>query len=88
MIEAISNEFFKNYRNKVVSSEGKKKFEQLYVGFVRNHFRMNPINNETIITFISGRYIKIKREDYDSMLKTALVQYEREYKEIMYVSMD
>jgi hypothetical protein len=43
---------------------------------VRNYFR-TTIKTDNIFTWVSGKYMKIKKDDYLTMLKTALVQYER-----------
>ena len=79
LLEAIANEFNQNYRNKVVSQEMKTKFEQTLMNSMRTHFRFTP-KSDTIFTSMSGKFMKIKTEDYLSILKSALIQFEREYK--------
>jgi len=41
-----------------------------------------------VFSFISGKYVKIKREDYLGIVKATIIQYEREYQEITYVPLD
>jgi hypothetical protein len=43
---------------------------------VRNYFR-TTIKTDNIFVSVSGKYMKIKKDDYLSILKTALIQYER-----------
>lgn len=44
--------------------------------------------NDALFSFLSGKYVKVKREDYLGVLKNALIQYEREYQEITFVTLE
>ena len=53
---------------------------------VRAQFKTAPQGG--LFSYLSGRYVRVKREDYLAVLKTTLVQYEREYQELTYVMLD
>ena len=72
------NELVCSYRNKVVGQDRKSKFDQLMASLFKTHFKQSP-KTDTIFSFISGKYVKVKRDDYLTVLKNALIQYEREY---------
>lgn len=87
LVESIVNEFNCCYRNKIVSQEKKGKFDQLIAGIVKTHFKMN-IRSDNIFSCISGKYVKIKKDDYLNILKSTMIQYEREYQEITFVMLE
>lgn len=80
------NEFNCWFRNRVVGAEKKGKFDQLLMGAVRAQFKNAAQGG--LFSFLSGRYVKVKKEDYLAVLKSTLVQYEREYQELTYVMLD
>jgi dynein heavy chain 2 len=59
----------------------------MLLGIVRNYFRCG-VKMDNIFSFVSGRFMKIKKEDYLNIVKMVLVQFEREYKELIFVSTD
>ncbi len=46
---------------------------------VKASFKIN-LKNDYVFSFVSNKYLKIKKEDYLGLLKSSFVQYEREYK--------
>lgn len=85
-MDALVNEFNCWFRNRVVGVEKKAKFDQLLMGAVKGQFKNGAQGG--LFSFLSGRYVKVKKEDYLTVLKSTLVQYEREYQEITYVMLD
>jgi hypothetical protein len=73
----VVNEFNCWYRNRIVGQEKKGRFDQLLAGAVRTQFKSAPPGG--LYSFLSGKYVKVKREDYQAVLKGTLIQYEREY---------
>jgi dynein heavy chain 2 len=75
LLEALSNEIYKNYRNKIVGQDKKNKFDQMYQTYVKNHFRTN-IKADILFSAVSGgKLMKVKKEDYLTILKSVLIQY-------------
>lgn len=85
-MECIWYEFNCWYRNKVVGQERKGKFDQMITAIVKAQFKQG-VKNDSIFSFLSGKYVKVKRDDYLGVLKNALIQYEREYQEITFVTL-
>lgn len=56
------------------------------MGAVRGQFKNAAQGG--LFSFLSGRYVRVKKEDYLAVLKSTLVQYEREYQELTYVMLD
>ena len=54
----------------------KTKFDQILTTTMRTHFKTN-IRSDNIFTSVSGKFMKIKKEDYLSIFKSGLTQYER-----------
>jgi hypothetical protein len=69
----VQNEFNCWYRNRVVGQERKGRFDQLIAGVIRAQFKQQP--QPGMYSFLSGRYVKVKREDYLAILKSTLIQY-------------
>lgn len=78
LIEAILNEFNCWYRNKIVGQDKKSKFDQLVATIIKTHFKNAP-KMDCVFSYLSGKYTKIKKEDYLGVMKGVLIQYEREY---------
>jgi hypothetical protein len=56
-----------------VGQERKGRFDQLIAGVIRAQFKQQP--QPGMYSFLSGRYVKVKREDYLAILKSTLIQY-------------
>ena len=65
----------------------KNKFNQMLQNAARTHFR-TTVKMDKIFSTVSGKLMKISKEDYMTMFKAGLLQYEREYQEIIFVNLD
>lgn len=71
----------------MVGQDKKSKFDQLVSGIIRNQFKQAQ-KIDSIFSFLSGKYVKVKKDDYLAILKNTLIQYEREYQEITYITLE
>lgn len=59
-----------------MSQDKKNKFDQLLGTIIKTNFKSSP-KFDNIFSFISGKYVKVKKEDYQGILKSILIQFER-----------
>ena len=76
MLECLLNEFIQSYCNKIVSQEMKNKFNQMLQSAARTHFK-TTVKIDKIFSTVSGKLMKITKEDYLGIFKTGILQYER-----------
>ena len=74
LLDAVVNEFNCWYRSRVVGQERKGRFDQLLQGVVRAQFK-SAAAQSGLYSFLSGRYVRVKRDDYLAVLKGTLIQY-------------
>ena len=86
-MDAIVYEFSSYFRNRVVGFDRKAKFDQLISGVVRSVFKNNA-KSDQLYSFISGKLMKVTKEDYLSQLRGTLMLFEREYRELAFVHLD
>ncbi len=80
-------EFNCYFRNRVVGADRKGKFDQLVANIFKNTFKISP-KPYLLFTFLSSKLMRVSREDYLTQLRSALLQFEREYRELAYVNLD
>jgi dynein heavy chain 2 len=81
------NEFNSYFRNRVVGSDKKSKFDLLMMSVFKTSFKTAP-KSDLLFSFISGKLMKVSREDYLAQLKGTLMLFEREYRELAFVNLD
>jgi dynein heavy chain 2 len=60
LAEALTNELFAHFRNKLVSLESKSKFEQIIFGLAKTHFKLQ-FKSKQLFSVISGKNQKIPK---------------------------
>jgi dynein heavy chain 2 len=86
LVESLVYEFG-CWRCRLVGADKKAKFDQLLSALVKNQFKTAP-KNDLLFSYLSGKYVRVKREDYVGVVKSTLVLYEREYQDITFVPSD
>ena len=70
------NEFNNYFRNRVVGSDNKMKFDQLLLASFKNSFK-NIAKTDLLFTVLSGKLMKVSKEDYLSQLRNNIMLFER-----------
>lgn len=76
LLDAIVYEFNSYFRNRVVGGDRKSKFDQLISSVFRSVFKNNS-KSDQLYSFISGKLMKVTKEDYLSQLRGILMLFER-----------
>ena len=70
-----------------MGADRKGKFDQLVANIFKTTFKMTP-KQDLLFTFLSSRLMRVSKDDYLSQLRSTLLQFEREYRELAYVNLD
>jgi hypothetical protein len=76
LLEALLYEFNNYFKNRIVGADRKNKFDQLISTLFRNNFKNSP-KPDSLFSNISGKLVKVSKEDYLSQLRATLLQFER-----------
>ena len=71
----------------MVGADRKGKFDQLVANIFKTTFKITP-KQDLLFTFLSSRLMRVSKDDYLSQLRSTLLQFEREYRELAYVNLD
>jgi hypothetical protein len=87
LLEALAYEFNNYFKNRVVGTDKKSKFDLLLGSIFKTTFKSTP-KPDLLFSFISGKFMKVSKEDYLSQLRSTLLMFEREYRELAFVNLD
>lgn len=71
----------------MVSADKKSRFDQLLMSVFKAGFK-NVMPSDLFYSFMSGKLMKVSKEDYLNQLKNVLMLFEREYRELAFVNLN
>lgn len=73
-VEALVNELSRNYRDRLVGSDTRARFDGMMGSLIKQHFKI-AASTTSLYSLVSGKLTKLKRDEYLMILKQGVTLY-------------